>query len=78
VGTAIAYHEAASADIAEQLHRGLARVDRLTAAVDLADTHLIVGRFLTADGVAFARGRTLFRQRVLGTVFGSPELVGRR
>jgi urease accessory protein UreH len=78
VGTAIAYHAAASADIAEQLHHGLARVERLTAAVDLADTHLIVGRFLSADGVAFARGRVVFRQRVLEAVFGSPALVGRR
>ncbi|HVH27994.1 MAG TPA: urease accessory protein UreD [Vicinamibacterales bacterium] len=78
MGTAIVYHEASSVDTAEQLHRDLARVERLTAAVDLADTRLIVGRFLTADGVAFARGRTLFRQRVLDAVFDSPELVGRR
>jgi urease accessory protein UreH len=78
IGTSLVYHEAASPEWAETLHRDLAGIVELTAAVDLADARLIIGRLLATNGVAFSRGRTTFRQRVLEMLFNSPHLMGRR
>ena len=70
--------DAGSVDHAERLHRELADIDGLTAAVDLAESNLIVGRFLSVKGVPFAQARDVFRQRSLETIFGRPHLVARR
>jgi urease accessory protein len=78
LGTSLVYHDSASSAAAERLHRELTELEGLTAAVDLADSSLLVGRFLSGGGVPFLKGRDLFRQRSIDALFGCPHLVARR
>lgn len=78
LGTAIVHHDAVTSEVAESLHRELSQRQNLTAGVDLVEARLMVGRFLAAQGTAFATARTLFRDRAIDLVFGNPLLVVRR
>jgi urease accessory protein UreH len=78
VGSAILYHEGATAELAERIHRSLAGVEGLTGAVDVVESRLMIARLLGAAGPAFARGRSTVREQVLREAFGNPRLVARR
>ena len=78
VGSAILYHEAATAELAERIHRNLAGIEGLAGAVDAVESRLMIARLLGAAGPPFARGRSMFRDQVLEEAFGNPRLVARR
>lgn len=77
-GSAIVHHEAATADLAEHVHRRLADVEGLAAAVDLVEPRLMIARVLAASGPPFARARSIVRGVTLDSVFRNPRLVVRR
>ena len=78
MGSAILYHEAATAELAERIHRNLAGIEGLAGAVDAVESRLMIARLLGAAGPPFARGRSMFRDQVLAEAFGNPRLVARR
>ena len=78
VGSAILYHEAATAELAERIHRNLADIDGLAGAVDAVESRLMIARLLGATGPPFTRGRSMLRDQVLAEAFGNTRLVARR
>jgi urease accessory protein UreH len=78
LGTAIVHHDAATTEDADRLHRSVEAPAGLSAAVDLVEPRLIVGRFLAESGTAFARARARFRTETLDHIFQAPHLVFRR
>jgi urease accessory protein UreH len=78
LGSAILYHEAATAELAERIHRSLAGIEGLAGAVDAVEPRLMIARLLGMAGPPFARGRSMFRDDVLAGAFGAPGLVARR
>ena len=80
-GTMLVHHPGVTPELADHLNTALAGAGDPTAAVDLVEPRLMVGRLLGAGGAAFARARTMFRESVLDSLFsrpGSPRLVARR
>lgn len=78
MGSAVLYHEAATAELAERIHRTLAGIEGLEGAVDAVEARLMIARLLGAAGPPFARGRSMLRQQILAEAFGNPSLVARR
>jgi len=78
VGSAILYHEAVTAELAERIHRSLVGIEGLAGAVDAVEPRLMIARLLGATGPSFARGRSLLRDEVLARAFGNPRLIARR
>lgn len=82
LATAIAYHERATAETAETLHRaGASPADgppRVQAAADLILPRTIVGRILAADGAPFAAARAACHAVALASIFGTPGQVARK
>jgi urease accessory protein len=78
LATALVHHPRVSADEVEALHRQLAAVDDVRAAVDLLDSRLMIARLASACGAPFAAARTVVRHAVLHTVFQSSALAGRK
>ncbi|HKB14354.1 MAG TPA: hypothetical protein VKD69_27000, partial [Vicinamibacterales bacterium] len=78
LATTLAYHPAATRETVEKAHRHVACSPAVTAAADLLEPSLAVLRMLSADGASFARARASYRERLLGTIFGRPELAGRK
>jgi urease accessory protein len=78
VGTMLVHHAAATSELARRFHDELAGIEGVSAAVDLVEPQLMVGRIMSAGGAAFARGRAAFRDSALDAVFANPRLVPRR
>ncbi|HKB11412.1 MAG TPA: urease accessory protein UreD [Vicinamibacterales bacterium] len=78
LATALVRHAAASAQTAEDAHRRLAALTDIVAAVDRLEPSLVLARIMAADGASFGRARTSYREWVLGSIFGRPELAGRK
>jgi urease accessory protein UreH len=76
VGSAILYHEAATAELAERIHRKMAGIQGL--GVDAVEARLMIARLLGSAGPPFARGRSMWRELVLAEAFRNPTLVARR
>jgi urease accessory protein len=77
-GTALIYHPAVIDDSAEPLQRALNQLTDVRAGVDLADTHLIVGRIAAWRGETFRVARTMTREWAAAQVFADPALRFRR
>jgi urease accessory protein UreH len=78
LATAIVRHPAAAPATAEELHRRLAAIAQIGAAVDVVEPSLAVARIMTADGASFGRARASYRAWALASIFGRPELAGRK
>jgi urease accessory protein len=81
LGTLLTYHEGATEAAAEALHRAANAAigeHRVEAAVDLIRPRTIVGRFLAADGAAFAVARTSLHALALASIFGAPGRLARK
>lgn len=81
LGTMLTYHEGATEDGAEALHRAVNAAigeNRVEAAVDLIRRRTLVGRFLSADGAAFSAARASCRAVALASIFGAPGGLARK
>jgi urease accessory protein UreH len=76
--TALVRHPALTRETVEDVHRRLAAITDIAAAVDLVEPSLAVARMMSADGASFGRVRTSYREWMLGLIFGRPELAGRK
>ena len=76
--TTLVRHSAATRDIAEDLQRRLASMTAIVSGVDLVEPALVLVRLLTADGASFGRARASYRAWTLASIFGRPELSGRK
>jgi len=76
--TAIVRDPRTSAETVEALHRRLAALDGVAAAVDLVEPSLAVARLMAAGGVPFAHARTSCREWALAAIFQRPELAARK
>jgi urease accessory protein UreH len=75
VGTMLTYHQGATEEAAEALHRAANLVE---AAVDLIRPRTLVGRFLAADGAAFSAARASCHAMAMASIFGAPGEVARK
>ena len=78
LATALVRHSALTRETVEDGHRCLAAITDLAAAADLVEPALAVARMIGADGASFARGRASYRAWALASIFGRPELAGRK
>ena len=82
LATAIAYHEAATAETAEALHRAVAPAAAanggVDVAVDLVQPRTLVSRILAADGAPFAAARAAVHAAALASIFGTPGRLARK
>lgn len=78
IGTILVQHPDVTPTVAARLHASLAAGDGIQGAVDLVESHLMVGRLLGAGGAGFLRVRSAFRAAALDTLFDNPRLVARR
>jgi len=81
LGTMLTYHEGATEEGAEALHRAVSDAigkNRVEAAVDLIRRRTLVGRFLSADGAAFSAARASCRALALASIFGVPGRPARK
>jgi urease accessory protein UreH len=78
LSTTLVRHPAATRDVVDELHSRFAAVGRVAAAVDLAEPSLAVARMTAADGASFGRARASYREWALASIFGRPELAGRK
>ena len=76
--TAIVRDPRASAETVEPLHRRLAAIEGVAAAVDLLEPSLAVARLMAEGGAPFARARTSYREWALASIFQRPELAARK
>jgi urease accessory protein UreH len=74
----IVRHPVATRETVEELHRRLAAVEGVAAAVDLVAPSLAVARVMTTDGASFGRVRASYRAWTLASIFGRPELAARK
>jgi urease accessory protein len=81
LGTLLAYHEGATEETAEALHRAANAAiggNAVAAAVDLIRPRTIAGRFLTADGAPFSAARASCHALALASIFGAPGRLARK
>lgn len=78
LATALVHHDRATSETADALHREMAEVDGVRAAVDLIAPRLLLARFLAGNGAPFGRARASYRTFVLRSIFGGPQLAGRK
>ena len=78
LATALVHHDRATSETADALHREMAEVDGVRAAVDLIAPRLLLARFLAGNGAPFGRARASYRTFALRSIFGGPQLAGRK
>jgi urease accessory protein UreH len=78
LATALVHHAGATAETAAVLHREVAELGRVRAAVDLIAPRLVLARFLAGNGAPFGRARASYRTSLLRSIFGGPELAARK
>jgi urease accessory protein UreH len=78
MATALVRHPAATSEAVEAIHRSVTGSAGVSVAVDLLEPSLVLARFMAADGASFARARASYRERTLDSIFGRPELAGRK
>jgi len=78
VATALVRHPAVADGMVEDAHRRLAGITDIVAGLDLLEPSLALARFVAADGASFDRARTSYREWTLRSIFGRPELAGRK
>ncbi|HMF98786.1 MAG TPA: urease accessory protein UreD [Vicinamibacterales bacterium] len=78
VATALVRHPAVARETVEDAHRRLAAITDIVAAVDLLEPSLALARIMATDGASFGRARTSYREWTLESIFGRPELAGRK
>jgi urease accessory protein UreH len=76
--TALVRHPAATREAAEHVYRRVTGMTDIAAGVDLVEPSLAVARMMTASGASFGRARASYRAWTLASIFGRPELVGRK
>ena len=77
-GTALVHHRVANTEMADRLHRDMAEMAGIRAAVDLIAPELLLARFLAGNGAPFGHARASYRASALRSIFGRPELAGRK
>ena len=78
IATSLAHHERVTVESAEMLHRELTGIGGVRGAADLVAPGLLLARFLAGNGAPFGRARASYRALVLRSIFGRPELAGRK
>jgi urease accessory protein UreH len=78
LATAIVHHVEASAGAAEALQHQIGSMTGVSIGVDLIQPRTIVARLMAASGAPFAAARASYCALVLGSIFGTPDRVGRK
>jgi len=78
LATALLHDERGTPVLAEALQRRMATLAGVRTGVDAVEPGLIVARLAAASGAPFAAARTLLREAALQSIFGRPNLVGRK
>jgi urease accessory protein UreH len=76
--TALVRHPAATRETVEDGYHCIARMTEMAVGVDLVEPSLAVARMMTASGASFGRARASYRAWTLASIFGRPELAGRK
>jgi len=78
LGTTLLRGAGATGKTAEMLHRALADIDDISAAVDLVEPQLAVARLAAGSGPPFARGRGELQRLAAVSIFDTPPFVSRK
>jgi urease accessory protein len=82
LGTTLVYHESATGETAEAMHRALVALEqrprRIDTAVDLVQARTLVSRLVAAEGAPFAAARALSHAFALASIFRAPQGPARK
>jgi len=76
--TTLVKHGRVDAATAEALHRPFENLPASRVAVDAIESGLLVARLIAANGATFARVRAALRRTAVESIFGRPNLLGRK